>query len=101
MLKAAGYRILIKPDEIVKKTAGGIIINYGPNEQVEKNARTTGIVVDVSPDAWTTRKHPWAKVGDRVMWALYAGKLVIDPETDEELVVMNDEDITLVVHNGG
>jgi len=46
-----------------------------------------------STDEWTQ----WAKVGDRVYYSQYGGKFVVDPTTEEEYVMMNDEDIMGVI----
>jgi co-chaperonin GroES (HSP10) len=37
-----------------------------------------------------------AKVGDTVGFAKFGGKFVTDPESKEELLVLNDEDIICV-----
>jgi co-chaperonin GroES (HSP10) len=36
-------------------------------------------------------------VGDTVFYAKYAGKWIRDPETDEEFLIVNDEDIVAKV----
>ena len=67
-------------------------------EKQEPLATTTGTVVSIGPNAWKAFDPgpdwaPWAEVGDRVMYAKYGGKVVKDPDTNEEFVVLNDEDI--------
>ncbi len=37
------------------------------------------------------------KVGDTVAFARYSGKLVTDPDTEEEYVILHDEDIVCVI----
>ena len=39
MIKTPGYRLLVKPEEIKRKTASGLIIEYGENEKLEKRLR--------------------------------------------------------------
>jgi co-chaperonin GroES (HSP10) len=95
-MKATGYRLLVKPEEIVKQTASGIVIEYGRNEALEKDAMTIGLVVDVGPDCWKSYPEPWAKVGDKIHWARWAGKKVVDPVSKEEFLVLNDEDVISV-----
>lgn len=103
MIKTPGYRLLVKPDEIKKQTASGIIIEYGENEKLEKGARVTGTVVDIGWQCWGIHKgeQPWCKLGDKIFWAKYAGKQVIDPYTNEEFLILNDEDVCGVVYENG
>lgn len=99
-IKAAGFRILVKPVEIKKKTESGIIIEYGENEKLEKGARVMGRVVDIGPAAWKKEDlggFNWCKIGDMVLYARYAGKFVKDPVTQEEYVALNDEDVICIV----
>lgn len=76
------------------------------NIEIVKDAKTRyqasvdeGTVVAVGPTAWADfGDQPWAKIGDRVIFAKNAGRLVEDPEAkDRHFVVMNDEDVILVV----
>ena len=50
MLKATGYRLLIKPDEIKRTTDSGLEIVL--DDKLEKIAIQTGVVVDVGPLAF-------------------------------------------------
>lgn len=101
MLKAVGHRVMVKPREVKKTTASGIAIVL--DEKIEKSATVIGTVVGVGPDAWKTMyitgtaSEPWAKVGDEVYYAKYAGKWVIDEDTQTEYLIINDEDITAVI----
>jgi len=116
----SGNRVLVKPDEIDKVTAGGIII---PEPEAEKHAgaQSIGTLIAAGPDAW---KHvtesvyrvidgelrlaevrekgysePFAQVNDRVAFAKYGG-LVVEGMDGERYRVLNDEDITAVVEEG-
>lgn len=99
MIKAPGFRLIVKPKEIKKKTESGILIEYADNEKLEKGARDTGTVVSIGPQCWGIHKgeEPWCKVGDEIFWARYAGKQVVDPYTQEEFIILNDEDCVGVV----
>ena len=94
-VKAVGFRILVKPDEIKKETASGIVLAV--DEAAEKGARVTGTIVDIGEIAWKAfnPQSPYAglAVGDKVFFAKYAGKTVIDPTDKQEYVILNDEDI--------
>jgi co-chaperonin GroES (HSP10) len=41
--------------------------------------------------------RPWIKVGDHIYYARYAGKRVLTPDTKEELLYLNDEDVAGLV----
>lgn len=100
MIKAIGYRVLIKADPVETTTESGIILAI--DEKRERVAQEYGEVIDIGPLAWKEinknySDEPWCKVGDRVVFSKYGGKLVIDPDTAQEYVILNDEDILAVV----
>jgi len=97
MLKVVGDRVLIRPKDLEKKSKGGIIIEYGDQEKVYKRATQQGEIVDIGPEAYSEYEEKWVKVGDRVIFAQYAGKFVEDPETEEKYIVINDIDVQLVI----
>ena len=94
-IKAVGFRILVRPDEVKTRTESGIELALDLN--AEKGARVTGTIVDIGEIAWKAfnPQSPYAglRVGDRVYFAKYAGKRLVDFDTKEEYVVLNDEDI--------
>src|SRR5579859_1973479 len=91
MLKAIAWRVLIKPDPIEEKTSTGIVLAL--DEKLEKGARMTGVVVDIGPDVFpkSSVMYGGLRVGDRIYFAKYAGKVVVDRDTKEEYIVLNDE----------
>jgi chaperonin GroES len=94
--KPAGHRVLIKPDEIEEVSKGGIVL-HTTNKDREADAQISGTLVAVGPNAWKAFDDgvPWAKVGDKVLFAKYGGyPLKIKGEMYR---VMNDEDITAIV----
>ena len=102
-LQVPGHRIMIKPQELKKKTESGILIEYGENEALEKAGLTQGTVVQVGPDAYKTMyvsgyaPAPWCKVGDEIIHAKYIGFEVTDPETNVQYRLINDEDVIAVI----
>lgn len=99
-VEAVAHRIVVKPDPIetereVKGTQSKLIIVQ--DEKVTRNSQVTGVIVQIGEDAWKafkpTTEHAGLKIGDRVYFARYAGKWIIDPETNDEYLVLNDEDI--------
>jgi co-chaperonin GroES (HSP10) len=101
MINVLGHRVLVKPDSVETRSAGGIYLN--PDERKEKAAIITGTIIDIGATAW---KDPglggfsWAEIGDKVSYAKYGGKFMIDPENGSELVILNDEDIICKLTSG-
>ena len=119
-----GNRVLVKADELKETTAGGI---YLPDEVKDRHqvAACYGYVVALGADAFkhTTEdvyrcsgdyradsgpkierrtkgySEPFAKVGDRIAFALYSG-LTQTGKDGVEYKIINDEDITCLVDEG-
>ena len=101
----SGHRILVKPDNIeevdpvlASAKKSGIILSDMAS-RLEQTSVDTGVVLDVGPNAWKAFDdgHPWASVGDKVVYAKYGGKLVVDPDTKEKFLILNDDDIIGVI----
>src|SRR6266852_5526485 len=103
MPKAVGFRVLVKPDDIIKTSKGGIAIVT--DERLERGATTTWTVVEVGPEAFRAFNKaayfvcwlfgiwkPWVKVGDHIFYAKYAGKSIDDID-GTPLLFLNDEDV--------
>lgn len=88
-LSPLGDRIVVKPIELEEVTKGGIIL---PDTAKEKPQE--GEIVVVGPGKLTddgTRIAMDVKVGDKVIYAKYAGT---DVEIDnEKLLIMHESDI--------
>lgn len=105
-IKPVGYRILVKPLDLkreheVEGTDIRLELVY-PEEKLYRNAQTKGIVLAVGEKAYKAYSkdyngRPWIEVGDKIYYAQHAGKNVIDPETEEELLLLNDDDVTAVM----
>lgn len=92
------YKVLILPKQVDEKTKGGIII---PDQTKERDqfAQMEGEIVAVSPlaftyDDWKEASSP--KVGDRVLFAKYAGASVIGKD-GKEYRICNDKDLAAVL----
>lgn len=99
-MKPKGYRVLVKPDPVEKQTDSGIVLAL--NERKEKAAGTTGRVIGIGPTAWKSYDpgedwEPWAKEGDHIVYSRYGGIWVNDPETHEEYILINDQDVLMVL----
>lgn len=96
----AGHRIVIKADPIEEVTQSGIILQ-STNKDREADGQISGTLVAVGPNAWKAFDDgvPWAKVGDRVLFAKYGGYSV---KIKKEIYrVMNDEDVTAIIQDEG
>ncbi|MDR5683248.1 MAG: co-chaperone GroES [Armatimonadota bacterium] len=92
-LKPLGDRVVVKPLEEEERTKGGIVL---PDTAKEKPQH--GEVLAVGPGALDEdgKRLPMdVKVGDRVLFAKYAGTEVkID---DEDLLILRQSDILAIV----
>ena len=117
-LNPTGWRLYVKPHEGEEgvtipdelKNLGFEVKQGMDADEVRRNVLSLemGRVVSVGPLCWMkpemqgfepdkTKWIPWAKVGDQVIFAKYAGKLVRDPDSPEYYFLMNDEDIQSVI----
>ena len=92
-INPVGWRILIKPLEIREATASGIILTTGAIRDREQMANTTGIVIAVGEGCYVEEAAPWCAVGDKVIFAKYAGLLYLGKDGNQYRIV-NDKDIT-------
>lgn len=94
------YKVLILPKMVEEKTKGGIFM---PDQTKERDqfAQIEGELVAVSPLAFTyddkwPEGYALPKVGDRVLYAKYAGTTVRGKDGQEYRLV-NDRDIGAVL----
>jgi len=108
MMIPCGHRLVVKPfkqeevDEILKKaTESGFLAKFqivNENKEREDASVDQGVVLSIGPTAWHDfNSLPWCGVGDTILFAKFAGKFVKDPETNENVVILNDEDVIAVV----
>jgi co-chaperonin GroES (HSP10) len=104
MMEVKGYRILVKAKEIERTSKGGIIISVeGTNEdKLEQNGNQFGIVVGIGHTCYKggVSDEPWCEIGDEIIFARHAGRFVFDPETNEQYLIMNDDEVLCVTRKG-
>lgn len=99
MIEIILNRVLVKPVELEKERDLGegrkLYISRGDDEKRHEAARVEGHVVSIGETAYKDIGNGTSpiKVGDHVVFAKYAGFYVKDPDTDEDLIVLNDEDV--------
>lgn len=112
-LEAVGHFVLVKHDapkdqfqELVPdslKDVGFEVAMGAEQEKREEVGTQIGTVVSIGPMAWKSfdgkdpNWKPWFKVGERVMFARYAGKIVEDPVTHERFMLLADVDLQVKV----
>lgn len=81
----------MKPDPIEETTAGGIVLPPTEKEKYDR-AQQTGTVVAVGEFCWREDPAPWAKPGDRILFARYSG-VHVDGEDGAQYRILNDEHV--------
>jgi co-chaperonin GroES (HSP10) len=105
MLTPVIHRIIVKQEKLEdvdprykQARAAGIVI---PDHEDNKRAQAgvdKGTVVAIGPTAYVgfDTECP-LKVGDVIAFARYSGKVVTDPDDNEEYVLLNDEDVVCII----
>ena len=91
-----GNRVIIEQARLEETTESGIILKRS-NEVAEQAGIIKGTIVALGNECWEAWPEPWAKVGDEVYFAKFAGKLIPDPVTEEVYLIMMDEDIIATI----
>lgn len=105
-IEALGYRLTVRPDAVIDSEAektkllaekAGFVLPdkvKGDLESEFTRERASvdqGVVLTIGSTAFNG--DPWCKVGDKIAYARHAGKFVKDPDTDEDILVINDDDV--------
>jgi chaperonin GroES len=90
------HRALVKPKQVETKTASGIILteNLTRKEQAATEEGEILALGDTFGKDFGAEVLP--KVGDKVLFAKYAGKF-IKGDNDIDLVLLNDDDLIAIV----
>lgn len=100
MILPLNYRVIVKPfevEDIDPKYEIAKRMNFKLVESERERltgAVDQGIILHVGPTAELAKD---VHIGDEVFFARYAGKKLIDPNTKEEVLALNDEDLIAVV----
>ncbi len=109
-VEALGHRLTIQPDtvkdselkkakELASKIDGFVFAKAAEDELENQITREQagvdqGIVLSIGATAFRDfGGEAWCEVGDYVAYARHAGKFVKDPDTSENILVLNDEDV--------
>jgi co-chaperonin GroES (HSP10) len=99
------HRIIVKQhkleevDQTLKRArAAGIVIADHADTKRAQAGVDKGVVVAIGPTAYRDfQTDVPIKVGDTVAFAKFSGKVIEDPETSEEYVALNDEDVVAIL----
>lgn len=94
-IKVFGARCVVAEDRLEEKTNSGIVIPGRDKEQT--NIGTVIIVGDGAMLDDGTKVPMDVKVGDKVLYANFAGTPIVSKDTDEHLLVLNERDILCVL----
>jgi len=106
MIKPAGHRVLVRPDKLEdidptfkRAKDAGIALLEDREEMIRDRAGVDkGIVLDFGITAFRDfGGERWCEVGDYIAYAKHAGKWVKDPDTDEDVLILNDEDVVCII----
>lgn len=103
-LRPMEFNVVVKPDAIEEKTAGGIILTSSTVD-ADKLAADSGVIIALSPLAFSYAEWPEGtvlpQVGDRVVYARYAGTLrkAKPGSGEDDLRILKDKDIMAVVEH--
>lgn len=92
-------------DQVISRARkAGLEVHFDRNVKYQAGV-DEGEIIDVGPTAWKDfGDTPWAKVGDRIVFAKHAGKPVFEPSEMElpedkrtPYVIINGEDVVAVL----
>lgn len=106
-IKLISFQVLVKPFDVKEEDPTlaaakrmGLQIQ-GDSLEREQKSVDKGTVVSWGPTAFKEYniEVPFEE-GDQIVFAKFAGKEVVDPETNEKFVVILDQDCIAILKNG-
>ena len=84
-------RVVVLPDVIDEKLGSGILVKAEFTKTQDNRTQTEGVLIAVSGCAFADWEGKKPKVGDRILFAMYAGQYYSEGETQYR--VMNDQEV--------
>ena len=94
--KPVGWRILVRPIGMVKKTKGGIILT-DKNMEEQQYLNSKGRVIAMGKECYNNRRTNWYTSGDTIVYSRYAGSR-IDVQ-GVKMLLLNDDEVLAVLPN--
>lgn len=103
-----GHRVLVKAkkyishDPVMERARKELGMQFVLDKNTRYDASVDqGVIIAVGETAWKDFGGAWASVGDTVVYAKNAGKVVEDPADPEnpeyQYVLLNDEDVVAIL----
>lgn len=101
-MEALMNRVIILPEKGKLNEKGEEVTDFGFVTKTAKEVNDTrdqtsiGTIIDFGPSAWLDPimgGKPCVDIGDRVIYAKFSGKFIVNPEDEKEYVVVNDDAI--------
>lgn len=91
-----GHRVLVWPVPVEEKTQSGIIL-HAESVKRENMAQIKALVLDVGDTAWADQpgSRCWARVGDTILIAKFAG-LLVKGNDEKDYRIINDLDVVAI-----
>lgn len=90
--RATGHRVLLRPEEVEKKTESGIVL-VEMTVVAEENRAVICTVLEIGHDCWTDKSTDYCQVGDRVLVGTYTGKFHESPVDGKKYRFVMDTDV--------
>ena len=94
-----GHRILILPNQVEEKTAGGIIVATKSDLDRQALGQMYGVVIAKGNTCYADQPESWCEVGDRVSFGRYSG-LIYTGVDEKTYRVISDLDVVAIVKEG-
>lgn len=88
--------MLILPEQVEEVSAGGIVLPEITQER-EAMAQMYGTVIALGSHCFSGEPEPWCKVGDKVVFAIYAGQ-IFKGNDGKRYRLIRDKEIVAVVN---
>lgn len=100
-----GHHVLVRPQKLEEVDSAYAAAQRAGIQLLEQDKRkeqiavSKGIVLKVGQTAYKDMHEgiPWCKEGDLVAYARHGGMYVQDPETKEDLLLLNDSDVVAIL----
>lgn len=94
-IKPLEFKVVVLPEKVEERTAGGIIMPDMAREK-EQVACVRGTLVAISPHAFEEFAKATPEVGDKVLIAKYGGQIYQGID-GQDYRILNDKDILAVL----
>lgn len=91
-----GWRMLVRPAGVIKKTKGGIILT-DKNLEEQQYLNSKGRVIAMGNECYGNREENWCKINDTIVYSRYAGSK-IDIQ-GVKMILLNDDEVLAVLPN--